>query len=558
MKLDEACAALRECGQGNRDAPALGCFFIGRIVGGGLLEDEETWAMLIEAMEQGNPDAEMRAKAERHYDDGKDRPLEYQAKRDAPVIRTEPNQVSDIVDQIEYALMLGNKNLYQRSGKIIYPCAIKGLSHNGEETFTPGVEDVSLNRLFEFADSVAVYEKFGNKRWNICDAPRSFVGVLRERGGDLCFPVLRATVSTPLVFPDGRILDQPGYDAASGLLYDPQGEEFPAIPQQPTREDAIAALKVINEPLEHYRFRDGSDTDKTAANEFGLVSRSVAHSFLITGPIRPALDLAPGYVISASSKGSGKGKLVALVSILAVGDKPRTITQGPDNEEFEKRVVSELRVNTGMISVSNCTRPIEGDFIEEFLTNKRINPRILGVSENITVDNTNLMVWNGNNLDIVGDTVRRFVRLYIAPDTEFAYRKEFPFDPEEYARKHRVRIITAIMTLLRAYALADDKPKLDALASFDLWSDFVRGAIVWAGGADPVLSQREIVHEDEERLELARVMAGWEEAMGTEKFFSLKEVAGEAGGLDFGGGERGAPQHKHPQFFDALEENRGA
>jgi hypothetical protein len=170
------------------------------------------------------------------------------------------------------------------------------------------------------------------------------------------------------------------------------------------------------------------------------------------------------------------------------------------------------------------------------------------------VDNTNLMVWNGNNLQVVGDTVRRFVRLYIAPDVEFAYTQVFPFDPVEYVQKHRVRIILAIMTLLRAYALADDKPDLEPLHSFNLWSEFVRGAIVWAGGADPVLSQKDIVQEDEARLELARVMAGWIQAMGTGEFYSLKRVAEEVDKWDETWSAHEEPTRKWPEFFDALED----
>jgi hypothetical protein len=561
-KLASCCEQIQHAVPGNlNNTVTQECFFPGRMVGGGLLDDGETWNRLSQAItSNGHHDQKMLEAGRRSYDAGMADPLDYTAKRDGPVIRIEPNQVADTVDQIEHALIQGNRNLYQRGGKIVYPCQIKGMSHNGEETYTPGIDNVSPNRLFEFADSVAIYERYSasTDQWTLCDAPRALVAVLLERGGDLRLPVLRAIVNTPLVFPDGRILDTPGYDAASGLLYDPQGVEWAAVPEHPTKDDAVAALRVVNEPLAHYRFKDDGDGDSADAGgegkERGLVSRSVAHSLMITGVVRATLDLAPGYAISATDIGAGKGKLVALASVLAVNDIPRTITQGKDGEEFEKRLVAELRVNTGMISIGNCRQPIRGDFIEEFLTNKRVHPRILGLSESITVDNTNLVVWNGNNLLVIGDTVRRFVRVYIDPGVEFAYRQVFPFDPVDYARDHRVRIVTAILTLLRAYAVSEDKPALEPLHNFDLWSQFVRGAIVWAGGADPVLSQSKIVEEDETRLELARIMAGWEESMGTDKFFRLEEVAAEASEWHFGGStyDRGRP--KWPEFYDALED----
>jgi hypothetical protein len=82
----------------------------------------------------------------------------------------------------------------------------------------------------------------------------------------------------------------------------------------------------------------------------------------------------------------------------------------------------------------------------------------------------------------------------------------------------------------------------------------VRGAIVWAGGADPVLSQQDIVQEDEERMELARVMAGWRQAMGNGDFYALKKVAEEANRWDdFDRVENEQPR-KWPEFYDALED----
>ena len=310
---------------------------------------------------------------------------------------------------------------------------------------------------------------------------------------------------------------------------------------------------MINEPFALYKFRDGNDTEQTPPGERGKVSRSVAWALMITGLVRAGLDLAPAGMISAATRGSGKGKLAASISALATGDIPRTITQGEDEKETEKRLVAELRVNTGILSVGNCDRPIGGVFANEFLTNQRINPRILGLSENITVDNTNLLIWNGNNLQVLGDAGRRFIRLYIAPDVEFAYKKQYEFDPVTYVKQHRVRIVLAVLTLLRAFTLANDKPIVKRLGNFELWSDFVRSAIIWAGGEDPVASQDEIVQADEERMNLGRVMEGWMEIVGEEgeNFYPLEFIVKQAnewsgGAEEYGGGR------EYQDFHTAL------
>jgi hypothetical protein len=177
----------------------------------------------------------------------------------------------------------------------------------------------------------------------------------------------------------------------------------------------------------------------------------------------------------------------------------------------------------------------------------------LRLSEGVTFDNTNTLVWDGNNLEIKGDTVRRLVRAYIAPNVEFAYRVKYPFDPVEYTQKHRVRIVGAVLTLLKAYWLAEEKVALEPLHSFDLWSQWIRGAIVWAGGEDPVASQQEIIEDDEERMQLARIMAGWARAMGIGKFFALELVAEKAGENEEVG--PGQWERKHPDFYAVLKED---
>jgi hypothetical protein len=45
-----------------------------------------------------------------------------------------------------------------------------------------------------------------------------------------------------------------GYDKISGLLFDAGGATFPTIPENPTKEDAIVALKVCTDMVAEYPF----------------------------------------------------------------------------------------------------------------------------------------------------------------------------------------------------------------------------------------------------------------------------------------------------------------
>jgi hypothetical protein len=144
--------------------------------------------------------------------------------------------------------------------------------------------------------------------------------------------------------------------------------------------------------------------------------------------------------------------------------------------------------------------------------------------------------------------------MYIEPNVEHAFYKEFDFDPVDYAQKHRVRIVMAIVTLICAFLKARDKTVLKPVQNYDEWSNMIRGPIVWAGGEDPVKSQDEIIEQDEERLGVARVMMAWDEVTeGSEDFWKLKDVIDEVNAFtDLRDDER--MRRRWPEAYEAMKE----
>jgi hypothetical protein len=117
--------------------------------------------------------------------------------------------------------------------------------------------------------------------------------------------------TAPTLRPDGSILKEPGYDSRTGIYYDPRGVEFPAIPPEPSREEALSALATLDALIEEFPFVDN-------------ISRSVALSLFLTVTIRLSLRTAPMHAISANVAGTGKSKLANVASILATGhEAPR-------------------------------------------------------------------------------------------------------------------------------------------------------------------------------------------------------------------------------------------
>jgi hypothetical protein len=109
-----------------------------------------------------------------------------------------------------------------------------------------------------------------------CDCPREIAEQYLSRDGNWKVPALLGIVTAPSLRADGTVLDRPGYDPASGVLYDPLGVDFPPIPQKPTREESLEALAKIKTLIEHFPFVNGT-------------AKSVALSFFLTTVSRLAL-----------------------------------------------------------------------------------------------------------------------------------------------------------------------------------------------------------------------------------------------------------------------------
>jgi putative DNA primase/helicase len=143
----------------------------------------------------------------------------------------------------------------------------------------------------------------------------------------LRFPPLMGIVSAPLILTNGRVIDNPGYDARTGLYFDPLGTSFPPIPKKPTQEDAQEALNLLDDLLQEFPFTNDA-------------SKAVALSGLLTAVLRRAIDFAFMHAITAPAFGSGKSYLVDLFCMLATGRCAPVVSPGKTPEEFEKRLDS--------------------------------------------------------------------------------------------------------------------------------------------------------------------------------------------------------------------------
>src|SRR5262249_8853986 len=153
--------------------------------------------------------------------------------------------------------------------------------------------------------------------------------------------------TTPILSGDGGIRSMDGYDPATGLWC----HNIPAlnIPEQPSGREAMDALLRIRNAFRTFPF---ADAVRVPAPELGAgvevvipdnpigLAESAFLVALLTAACRPSLETAPGFLCDAptySGAGTGKGKLVRAICIIASGAPPHAFTSGHDASEFDKR-----------------------------------------------------------------------------------------------------------------------------------------------------------------------------------------------------------------------------
>ena len=254
-------------------------------------------------------------------------------------------------------------------------------------------------------------------------------------------PKLAGIIEAPTLRGDGTLLDRPGYDKSTGLLFDPGGAIFPKISPRPSREDAEAALATLSDILRDFPFADDE-------------SRSVALAALITGLVRRTLRAAPLFAFSAPKMASGKTLLATLASYLATGRPPAMLSQSDDPESERKRLLALLMEGTPMIVLDNIERALKSDSLCSILTEPVFADRVLGLSRTASVPTNATFFATGNNIIIHGDLTTRALVCSLDPKVERPEERRFAVNLHEAVPARRGELVAAALTIPLAYLAA--------------------------------------------------------------------------------------------------------
>lgn len=434
-----------------------------------------------------------------------------------PTIMVEPGKKHLEVDQAEAALLASDIGVYQRGDSLVRVVTLPkssvdfGISRSGGVIL---VREVKKPWLLEKFGIVANWGRRNKKKAVPIDPPHGHADTLLAREGEWNAPVLTGIVATPTLRGDMTLIQKPGYDETTGLLYDPGDIQFPEIPDQPTKEDARAALETILNPFREFVFAGRED-------------RSVLLAAILTSVVRRILPSAPLFAIDAPTAGSGKSLMVELIGIIATGHKPAMMSQGKSPEEDEKRLSSVLMAGDAIIVIDNCDRALGGDTLCTILTQEVFRARVLGKSETPQLLTNVLVMATGNNLTIAGDLGRRTLICRIDTGEERPDQIRHTFNAQEEVLRDRPKLVAAALTILIAYVKSGAKVDVPPMGSFERW-DFIREAIVWLGESDPWLTQRRITADDPRKNELVELLQLWREALGDETV-TIAEIGKRAG-----------------------------
>jgi len=434
--------------------------------------------------------------------------------RGKPMIRLVPGELGRVAEAAEMALASSGGH-YQAGGVIV---SINVDHITGDIKTVPLSEQALTKALSTGAD----FFWSSNGGWVRTDPPTRVVALVHKGQSYDHLPTLNGLARQPYFRKrDWGLVSTPGYDAATGVygVFDPDDFPIPEFTEAAARE-ALAAMKQL---VEEFHFNGPAD-------------RAAALCAMLTAAVRSSLPVAPAFNISASSPGSGKSYLGALLAPFAGPGEPSNVSYPTTSEEATKLVTSTMLTKPAVVLFDDMqTDWIPHSALNRMLTSETVTERMLGSNKMVTVSTAALIVGTGNNVSPVRDMNRRVVTISLVPQTASPATLAYNGNPVAAVRKGRGRYVAMALTIVGAWEKAG-RPKADVLpiASFDEWSDRCRHPLLWLGEPDPAQSLLDQLTDDPDAETLGLFLHAWHTAFGS-KPTMVREVLGRAGGYNDSG-----------------------
>ena len=385
-----------------------------------------------------------------------------------PSIQASERQLRAISQDCVQALRVRNSppSLFVRGGKP----AVVTEEETGRHVITEVADRILRNRLARAAD---FYEEV-RKGIRECPPPMDVVrDILAIPPLEWEFPPLQGVIEAPALREEGTVITEPGYDAASHLLYAPATAlQMPELEERPTQDHIEVAADMIMDVIEGFPFVDEA-------------SRANAVAAMLTPVCRPAIKgPTPLALFDATTQGTGKTLLSEVVSLIVSGRESALFSAPREPEEWRKQITSVLREGSTVVVIDNVMYRLDSGDLCKVLTEITHGDRILGQTQTINLPVRCAWIATGNNIQLGGDMPRRcyWVRMDAKCAKPF---KRIGFKHKrlkEHVLRHRGELLAALLTLARAWFVAG-KPEssVTPVGSYEEWSVMIGGILEHAG-----------------------------------------------------------------------------
>lgn len=428
--------------------------------------------------------------------------------RQTPLIRTGPaiHEQGDAA----VAVLAADPNLYQQGGHLVRVVRVDPSEATPQKPDgTPEVRRIATETLREQLSRYARWEKFDIRAdaWIPCAPPQDVAAAVSKRGEWRGLRPLDAVSETPIVRPDMSILETPGYDAATRVLYLP-GFQAMQVRSAPTLEQSKAALAALLELVKEIPFEKEEQKFVFIAALLSLFARPA-----IVGAV-------PAFAFDASTPGSGKSLLVQVISCIFTGRPSEPNTYSADPVELEKSLGGEALSGAPIIDFDNIEDPVEGGPLLKCLTAPdKVRLRVLGTNTKLSIRWRPIVLLGGNNLEIGRQMSRRVLMARIEPKEENPEDREgFEIgDLPAHCMEHRARLIAACFTIIRGWIAAGRPASAKSMGSFPAWSRIVPQCIKWVSGFDVTRCKPAggAKRDDPERASLRALLPFWARLAGS-------------------------------------------
>jgi hypothetical protein len=441
------------------------------------------------------------------------------------LIRVDEHNVND-----DAVLALASEpDLYQRGGMltrvVVEPDVPERIL---KRTNTVRIEPIPAASLRERLTRVATWfrerKTTEGSEYLPAHPPEWCVGAILARGDWPGIRRLEAVVEYPVLLPSGELLDSPGFDAGSGLLYQPSRQPRLIVPSKPTQSDAAQAVAILFDVVADFPFVGPAHRSAWLAALLTPLAR-----FAFAGP-------TPLFLVEANTRGAGKGLLLHVICQILLDRSFAVSTYTSDVEELRKRITAIASDGDLLVLLDNIDGPFGNSALDAAMTTTIWKDRILGQSRQIVTPLWTCWYGTGNNVSLAGDMIRRVCPMRLeTPEERPEIRSDFRHPKLlDWVAEHRDELLSAALTILRGFIVAGQPDqKLSAWGSFEGWSNVVRQAIVWAGAPDPGHTRLTLNEDgDGESDAIGTLLAHWCRLDPDGKGLSASQVIGQVYGAN--------------------------